>query len=399
MIESRRDQLDNESNDSGHRRVTDQNLTQLRSALDFLRQAATSEGFVLCGVTPAVTSTGYNDLLRWIESGFAGEMDYFANRSGAYQNPSSILVGARSIVVLAHPYDCGRFQTAKIGRGKIARYAWCGDDYHDTIHPKLKRLGRLLQSEYPQANVRGVVDTAPLMEREVAELAGLGWRGKNTLLLSKTLGSYFFLACLLTDVELPPDDPHDGFHCGTCTACLQACPTNAFPQAGVLDATKCIAYLTIEHRGHIDRPLRSAIGDWLFGCDICQEVCPWNRKPQRKSDHPPRRLETLDLAELFSIDDNEFRKRFRKTPLWRTRRRGILRNAAIVLGNQRDPAAVNTLIIGLNDNEPIVRAASAWALSRIKTNEAIEGLKNRIRIEKDTEVSNEIQLALAGEVK
>lgn len=362
--------------------------------IDALRKAAVEEGFVLFGVAPAVDSTGYSSLLRWMEAGYAGEMSYFADRCDAYQHPRGVLPNARSIIAMAYPYDRAASDRTVACSGRVARYAWSGKDYHDTIHPKLKRLCRIVQEAHADSKTRGVVDTAPLMEREVARLAGLGWQGKNTLLLNKTLGSYFFLACLLTDVELPYDDPHATDHCGTCTACLDACPTDAFPGPGILDATRCISYLTIEHRGHIATELRAGIGNWLFGCDICQEVCPWNRKPSRSEAQQNRANQSFNLIEVFSIDDDQFRARFRKTPLWRTRRRGILRNAAIVLGNQKDVRAVAALVSGLQDGEPIVRAASAWALGEIGNDICHEALRNRQRIESDNDVISEIDASM-----
>ena len=360
---------------------------------DVIRRAALDEGFSHIGFTPAVEATGYANLARWIEAGFAGEMSYFAGRREAYRHPRSVLEGVRSIVALAYPYPRSAPSTVASGVGRVARYAWEGTDYHDTIHPKLKRICRELQQLDPETQARGVVDTAPLMEREIAELAGLGWRGKNTLLLNNPAGSYFFLACVLTDAELPASVAVNG-HCGTCTACLDACPTNAFPEAGVLDASRCISYLTIEHRGHIDVALRPAIGDWLFGCDICQEVCPWNTKPSRAARHADWPLQTVDLVELFSISDEGFRAQFRKTPLWRTRRRGLLRNAAIVLGNQRHQPAVPALISGLADPEPIVRAAAAWALAQIGGEQAERSLRLRLAQERDPIVIAELNAAL-----
>jgi epoxyqueuosine reductase len=269
-------------------------------------------------------------------------------------------------------------------------------DYHDVIHPKLKQLCRLISDSMEAANARGIVDTAPLLEREFAQLAGLGWRGKNTLLLEKRLGSYFFLACVLVDVPLPVDRPHESAHCGSCTACLDACPTDAFPSPGVLDATRCISYLTIEHRSAIDPRLRSGIGDWVFGCDVCQEVCPWNRKPARRaaagSQQAP--LESLQLPPLFTMTEDQFRGLFRKTPLWRTRRRGILRNAAIVLGNQKNPGAIPALISGLSDVEPIVRGASAWALGQMGGRQSLEALQKQLALEEDASVREEIAAAI-----
>lgn len=362
--------------------------------LDSLRQAIIDEGFVLVGVAPAVNSTGFSDLLRWIESGYAGEMSYLHDRLEAYRHPDGVMTGTKSIIVMAFPYASSDFESHRPGCGKVARYAWAGDDYHDTLHAKLKRLRRCFDQCYPDSATRGIVDTAPLMERELAQLAGLGWRGKNTLLLNKRLGSYFFLACLLTDVELPTDSTHQGSHCGTCTSCLDQCPTDAFVGPGVLDASRCISYLTIEHRGHIDAELRPGMGDWVFGCDVCQEVCPWNQKAKRATtEHRAGPLDTLDLVELFALDEDQFRSRFRRTPLWRTRRRGILRNAAIALGNQRRTEAVGALLRGLVDSEAIVRAASAWALGQIGDHQALGPLQGRLDTESDPIVRSEIEQA------
>jgi epoxyqueuosine reductase len=244
-----------------------------------------------------------------------------------------------------------------------------------------------------------VVDTAPLLEREFAQLAGLGWTGKNTLTLSREAGSYFFLAALLTDQELAYDAPHESDHCGTCTACLDACPTNAFPQPYVLDASRCISYLTIELKEQMPAELRTGVGDWLFGCDVCQEVCPWNRFAPVNRDaefQPLDGMNPVELEELFGLTEDEFRRRFRKTPLWRPHRRGLLRNAAVVLGNQRDEAAVNTLTQGLNDAEPVVRGACAWALGQIASHSAYQALSARNAVESDDSVRAEIGAALAA---
>jgi epoxyqueuosine reductase len=362
--------------------------------IDSLRNIAADEGFTLAGVTPAVEATGFSKLVEWIESGFAGQMHYFAERQAAYHHPAGVLEHAKSIIALAYPYSAAPHSTAAAARGRVARYVWEGLDYHDTIHPKLKLLCQAIQATHPQAAARGVVDTAPLLEREFAQLAGLGWRGKNTLLLNKQFGSYFFLACVLTDLELPYDRSHESSHCGTCTACLDACPTNAFVTPGVLNATRCISYLTIEHRDSIPVELREGMGDWVFGCDVCQDVCPWNRKPARHAIPPTEPLDGLDLIELFAISDDDFRAQFRKTPLWRTRRRGMLRNAAIVLGNQRASGAVGALVSGLNDSERIVRAASAWALGKIGGEQAKIALLSRRNIENCPEVSAEIRVSL-----
>jgi epoxyqueuosine reductase len=208
------------------------------------------------------------------------------------------------------------------------------------------------------------------MEREFAQLAGLGWIGKNTLLLNRELGSWFFLAVLLTDLELTYDQPFETDHCGTCRACLDACPTAAFPQPYVLDATKCISYLTIETKAAIAPELRGGLGDWFWGCDICQEVCPWNSQAPLSDDpawQPLPNHDLVPLIELFHWSHERFQEEFRRTPLWRAKRRGLLRNAAIILGNQPLPEALAALRHGSNDSDPIVAEACAWALRQSTT--------------------------------
>jgi len=323
---------------------------------ELLKNEARRLGFALVGVCPAIAPTGVTHLHEWLQRGYAGEMDYLANRQQAYEHPRHVLGGVRSVMMLGLPYRTTQTPTmTQPGQGRVSRYAWGDVDYHDVIHAALKELTAALHRAVPDAQVRGVVDSAPLLEREFAQLAGLGWIGKHTLLINKPAGSYFFLAALLTDQQLIYDEPFAAEHCGTCRACLDACPTQAFPQPYVLDATRCISYLTIELHSPIPRELRSGIGDWLFGCDICQDVCPWNEKQDLRAStsatafEASPRMNPTDLMEVFDLDDEAFRRRFRHTPLWRPRRRGILRNAAIVLGNQRALSAVPALTKGLND--------------------------------------------------
>ena len=351
-------------------------------------------GFALVGACPAVGPTGFANLGVWLDRGYAGEMDWFEVRRQAYEHPRHVLGGVRSILMLALPYHTAEPSPIQRGQGRISRYAWGENDYHDVIHDKLKQLIHRLMELSPGAGARGVVDTAPLLEREFAQLAGLGWIGKSTLLLNKPAGSYFFLAALLTDQELAYDESFTADHCGTCRACLDACPTQAFPQPYVLDATRCISYLTIEHRDAIPAELRPGIGDWLFGCDVCQEVCPWNQKATSDEKVPANMQGATDLAELLNLDDETFRRRFRHTPLWRAKRRGILRNAAIVLGNQKASSAVPALIGGLSDNEPLIRGACAWALGQIGTASAQSALRDRLTVESDSHVVEEIKMAL-----
>jgi epoxyqueuosine reductase len=251
--------------------------------------------------------------------------------------------------------------------GRIARYAQ-GPDYHRYIWDRINALAAWLEAEVPGTRTKAVADTAPLLERDFARRAGLGWVGKNTMLIHPRRGSFFFLAAVLTDLELQPDEPFNTSHCGTCTACLDACPTAAFPEPFVLDATKCISYLTIEHRSSIPLELREQVGNWLYGCDVCQDVCPWNRKASPGPvafPHNPE-MELLDPVELLGLDADRFRERFKHSSLWRNRRAGLLRNAAIVLGNVGNESAIAALERSLGDSEEVIREAAAWAIERIR---------------------------------
>ena len=362
-----------------------------------LKAEAERLGFALAGVCAAVSPPGWSRFESWLAGGFAGEMQYLSERRDAYRHPRHVLDGVRSILMLAANYRTEDPRPSVPGTGRVSRYAW-GQDYHVALWNRLNRLAEFLGERWPGARARGVVDTAPLLEREFAQLAGLGWIGKNTLLLNKRLGSWFFLAALLTDVELQPDAPHETDHCGTCRACLDACPTGAFVDAYQLDARRCISYLTIELRDAVPHELRGGVGDWLFGCDVCQDVCPWNRQAPRTSAEafaPRADTNPVDLATLFLLDDAAFKARFRHSPLWRPKRRGILRNAAIVLGNQRQAGAIDAVSHGLHDDESLVRGACAWALGQIGTSEARRALAGRASIETDAGVSAEIAAALS----
>ncbi|MFM8414088.1 MAG: tRNA epoxyqueuosine(34) reductase QueG, partial [Planctomycetota bacterium] len=242
-----------------------------------------------------------------------------------------------------------------------------------------------------------------LAERDFAWLAGLGWVGKNTMLLDPRAGSYFLLSALVTDVPLPVDAPLATDHCGTCTACLDACPTQAFPRPGVLDANRCISSVTIEDHGPLAPSLRAGLGDWIFGCDVCQEVCPWNRHAPGSAEpaFQPRRGETsLSLADVLGLDEAAFRARFRGSPILRAKRRGLLRSAAVALGNRPHPPAFPALSAALHDPEPVIRSAAAWALGRwiaadVLPGEARGTLEARLAVEADADVRAELTAALA----
>jgi epoxyqueuosine reductase len=338
-----------------------------------LKNQARALGFSLVGIARADDADDFAHYQEWLASGYAGTMRYMERHADARRSPTSILPEVRSVVMVAMEYGSGsgsrgpgfeaeQFSVEPESRNsvpaQIARYA-CGPDYHTIVRTKLKELLAWVHGRRPESRGRAVVDTAPLLERNFARRAGLGWIGKNTMLINKHRGSYFFLGALLLDFELTPDDPHTGFHCGTCTACLDACPTDAFPAPGVLDARRCISYLTIEHRGSMPTDLRSGVGDWLFGCDICQEVCPWNRRDKSQP-------ETIDAAEMLGLTDAAFRERFGGSALERTRRRGLVRNAAIVLGNTGDELALPALRRATTDENEIVREAANWAIEQIE---------------------------------
>ena len=334
-----------------------------------LKQQATSLGFTSVGACPAVQPNGVHQLYEWIDLGYAGSMDYIRNRADAYADPNYVLPGARSLLMLAMNYQTEPPVESSPGEARVSRYAWGNLDYHDIIHKRLKQMVRWLKQQAPGSQARGVVDSAPLMEREFAQMAGLGWVGKHTLLIHPKQGSWFFLAAILTDLILDYDAPFETDHCGSCRACLDACPTDAFPQPFVLDATRCISYLTIENRESIPDDLASHMGEWVFGCDICQEVCPWNRRAPHSSEpgfQPRDDLNGLNLIELLDVTDDQFRELYRRTPLWRAKRRGLLRNAAIAIGNQRLVEALPALHRTKQDQDEVVGAACEWAIRQIE---------------------------------
>jgi epoxyqueuosine reductase len=342
---------------------------QLTSAV---KQAAREVGFDLVGVAPAVSPPGFDSFTRWLEQGFAGDMQYMARRTDAYQHPCHVMPTVRSIIMLAINYrppdESSNAATATVP-ARIARYAQSSLDYHDFFRGKLKQLSEKIHQIRPGCRTRGVVDTAPLLERDFAKLAGLGWFGKNTMIINKRAGSWLLLAALLTDLDLELDSSHDTSHCGTCTRCLDVCPTDAFPAPYVLDARRCISYLTIELRTSIPTDLRDGIGDWLFGCDLCQEVCPWNRKAPHSKEPALRPLPDMascDAIEILNVSESDFKIRFADTPLSRPGWDGLRRNAAIVLGNSGNPTVISMLLDHAQDPSPLVREAVEWALEKLQ---------------------------------
>ena len=332
-----------------------------------IKAQATGLGFDLVGITslgPADTAGEFED---WVESGYAGEMDYLPRGAAKRRDSRLPVPGTTSAIVVGLDYG-GRAPS-----GPIARYAR-GDDYHEVMLRKLGELHQWLESELG-GPIRGksYVDTGPILERDLARRAGLGWFGKNTNLVNPRIGSFFFIGSLLVDLDLAPDAPFEADRCGTCTRCLDACPTGAFVEPRVLDATRCISYLTIEQKGAIAEDLREQVGANLYGCDICQDVCPYNVKFAQELGEQalaPRAAivdrDARALArELVAMDDESFRRAFKDSPMKRAKRRGLARNAAVVLGNIGDDTDRDALVIASNDAEPLVRQHASWALERI----------------------------------
>jgi epoxyqueuosine reductase len=362
-----------------------------------ITSAATALGFDLVGITSAAPLAHGGRLRAWVAQGFAGEMGYMSRHLEKRLEPSRLLPDVRSIIVLGlNYYTSPTGAEASSVQGWISRYAW-GQDYHTVLGEKLQALvARIRAVEGPDLQARWYVDTGPILERELAWRAGLGWPGKNTNLINRRVGSWLFLGAILLDRELVYDSPATA-HCGTCTRCLIACPTKALVAPGVLDARRCISYLTIELRGAIPRQLRPLLGTHIFGCDICQAVCPWNRQAPESSEAaflPRAGFAAPELIPLLRLSDEEFRARFRGSPITRAKRRGLLRNVAVALGNLRDLRALPALGAALHDAEPLVRSHAAWALGRLGSAEARHALQAARSAESDQDVREEITAAL-----
>jgi epoxyqueuosine reductase len=373
-----------------------------------LRREAVRLGFARLGIAPADPARRppfvHEDFRRWLDAGLAGAMEpWLREHEPLRRDARALLDDTQSVIMLATDYATTTDEAGGAGRGRVARYAW-GDDYHDLLRARVNDLAAWLEERLPGCRTRGFVDSAPFSEREYGWLAGLGWIGKNTLLIDPQSGSYFFLTVLLTTADLPADLPIEVDHCGSCTACLDACPTQAFVGPRVLDAARCISGLTIEDHGPVEPTLRAGLGDWLFGCDVCQEVCPWNRHAPGSAEptFQPRGGAALSLADVLGLNEAGFRARFRGTPLWRAKRRGLVRSAALLLGNRPDPASAAALVTALADDDEIVRGAAAWALGRwiaagVLVDRCRATLDARRTVESDADVIREIDQALSAQ--
>ncbi len=355
-------------------------------------------GFTLTGVTTPDPPDHLDFFHNWLSKGFHASMDWIAAERSLERrsDPQAILPECKSILVLGSPYPAPK---GNLKGGNIASYA-LNQDYHEVLPEKLKSLVDFLEEKVGHSVPnRWYTDTGPVLERELAMRAGLGWIGKNTMLINRDHGSYFLISEILLGLDLVTDLPITESFCGSCTNCLDTCPTGALWEPRTLDANRCISYLTIEHREEIPLELRPQLGDWIFGCDICQVVCPWNKPgaeaPSILSELLPREeLLGIDLIEELGLSQADFSARFKGSPIKRTKHRGYLRNVAIVLGNLKDPAALPALAAALEDPEPLVSTHAAWALGEIGGEGARRSLKNRAKTESDPRVMLEIQGAL-----
>ncbi|MBP6737075.1 MAG: tRNA epoxyqueuosine(34) reductase QueG [Rhodobacteraceae bacterium] len=334
-----------------------------------LQAQAQAEGFARMGICrPDATPQTAERLRAFLEAGHHGQMGWMAEREEWRGSAAALWPEARSVIMLAEVYTPEGNPMAGLAqpdRGVVSVYAQ-GKDYHDLVKRRLKRLGRWLLDQAPAgAEIKVFVDTAPVMEKPLAQAAGLGWQGKHTNLLARDLGSWFFLGAIFTTLDLPPDAPEVS-HCGSCTACLDACPTGAFPAPYQLDARRCISYLTIEHRGPVEEPLRALMGNRIYGCDDCLAACPWNKfaVAAREIGYQPK-VGLPELADLAALDDAGFRARFAGSPIKRIGRDRMVRNVLYAIGNSGLPALVPAAAALLEDADPAVADAARWALSRL----------------------------------
>jgi len=360
-------------------------VNRLSDIKTVVKRAAEEAGFDLAGIAPAADAAELEHFPTWIADGRAGEMKYMEARDeeGNLKRSSLSRVApwARSVVVCAvnyntdHPYST---QVHDASRGWISRYAWGREDYHDAVLRRLKQVEAALQQAVPDSEssmvTRSYVDTGPVVERVFAKYAGVGWIGKNTCIINQKKGSWLFLGVILTSLELEPDLPAPD-RCGTCTRCIDACPTDALLAPYQLDSNKCISYLTIEKRGSIPEEIRAGIGQQIFGCDICQDVCPWNRRAPASTapEFEPRPgLVNPALAWLAEMSAEEFRDAFRGSAIRRTKRSGMRRNVAIAIGNSENAEFLPVLDRMIGDEDESVAESARWAEERLRTSKNLE---------------------------
>ena len=364
-----------------------------------IKDKAIDLGFDLVGVSPVDSFPENQFYKEWLKKGFSGEMKYMERNPERREHLHNVLPDAKSVISCAVNYNTDHPYSTRLNdknKGWISRYAW-GDDYHDTLQNNLKILMDYLE-KYMNGEVSSklYVDTGPVLERVYGKYAGVGWVGKNTCLINQEIGSWIFIGEIITTAELDYDVPVPD-RCGTCTKCIDECPTNAIIEPYVLDSRLCISYLTIELKDKIPSPLREGIDNNIYGCDICQDVCPWNKRAEitDSTEFEPREgLYNPDLKFLSHLSVEDFRSMFKGSPIKRTKRKGLLRNIMVAMGNSGDKGFIPDIISCLNDDEPLVRLHAAWALWKIKGSSSKDILLKRRQVETDDKVIEEIDLLL-----
>lgn len=338
-------------------------------SIEQFHKQALALGFQSIGVSAVTDVSDFAEKLEvWLQNGCHGDMAWMAREPARRADPKRVLENAQTIITCTLNYYTPHDQTDDPTHGRISRYAW-GDDYHEVMLPKLKELAAYLQTFDPAAESLCYVDTGPIMEKPWAARAGVGWQGKHTNVIDPRRGSWFFIGEIITTAHCHPslrEGSQSG--CGTCTRCIDVCPTRAITGPYQLDARKCISYLTIEHKGSIPEEMRPLMGNHIYGCDLCQDVCPWNRfaTPTPEPAFQPRQGNlNPELIPLLYMTDDEFRTRFKNSPIKRIKRARFLRNVAVALGNSKDPAAIPALQHAMNDPEPLIREHAEWALRQI----------------------------------
>jgi epoxyqueuosine reductase len=361
--------------------------------LENLKSFSESLGFDGFGVASPQLGRSGERLGKWLDSGYDGEMSYIRRGEEKRKNPDLVLKGVKSILCFRTNYYTMEKDMSYIRHRNIADislYA-LNNDYHDTITPRLRQMEKKIQQEFEGYRTRIYVDTGPILEKPLAQQAGLGWIGKHTNLLTEGKGSWYFLSEILTDLVLPSSQPADD-HCGTCRSCIDICPTDAIIAPYVLDSKRCISYLTIELKGVIPVEFRKAIGNRIYGCDDCQIVCPWNSYAI-KTDHPDfqNKKGTLKLIDLIQISQEVFSQKFKGSPIKRIKRRGLLRNVAVALGNSGNTQAIPILLKILDDKEPLIRAHVVWALGELSGPEVLPIIREKLNNEREEIVLEELE--------
>ena len=370
-----------------------------RDLTESIKEKAYELGFSLVGISPVGDYPESQYYKKWLNKGYEAGMDYMARNQEKREDVRNLVPGARSVISCAINYNTDYpYSTALNDRKKgwIARYAW-GDDYHSLIKNKLEQLKQYMsENNCPGEENRIYVDTGPVLERMYAKYSGIGWIGKNTCLINQEIGSWLLIGELITTAELEYDS-QAAERCGTCTSCIDSCPTDAITRPYEIDSSKCISFLTIENKESIPAEYREPVGSNIFGCDICQDVCPWNGKAESvniKEFLPREGLFYPELKWLSGMDQEQFSKFFKDSPVKRSKRRGLLRNVLVAIGNSRDGEFEDRVIDLLQDDEPLIRKHAVWALHKISGSKHIERFENMLESEDDVTVKEELKLVL-----